>query len=71
MMQIDRCYCFDVPFGALKKIAEETGAGSISELQRHREFGFQCQLCHPYVRRMLRTGEIVFGQILVEADEPE
>jgi bacterioferritin-associated ferredoxin len=69
-MRIDRCYCFQKTFADLKVVAEKTGAATIEDLQRHAVFGRQCRLCHPYVRRMLRTGETVFGEIVQEADEP-
>lgn len=69
-MIIDRCYCFQQPFAALKQVAEETGAASVETLQARVRFGHQCKLCHPYVRRMLRTGQTAFHQILTEADEP-
>ena len=68
-MNIDRCYCFQQPFAALKIVADETGAQSVAALQAHVEFGQRCTLCHPYVRRMLRTGETVFHEIVTEADE--
>ena len=58
---IDRCFCFAQPFAGLKAVAEATGARTVGEL---------CALCHPYVRRTLRTGETVFDQIVTEADEP-
>lgn len=67
-MHIDRCYCYQVPFDRLKDVAEETGADSIEALQGHVCFGANCQLCHPYVRRMLRTGETVFDEVLKDAD---
>lgn len=63
-VEIDRCYCFQVRFARLKAVAEETGADSVEELQAHVTFGQNCQLCHPYVRRMLRTGETVFGEVI-------
>ncbi len=69
MMQdihIDRCYCFFCPFQELKEVAEATGATSIPELQQHVRFGEQCELCHPYVRRMLRTGEVVFNELVAD-----
>ncbi len=69
-MTIDRCYCFQKTFAALKALAEVTGATSVAALQDHVEFGQQCKLCHPYTRRMLRTGETVFREIIEEADEP-
>ena len=69
-MRIDRCACFQQTFAHLKKVAEAEGVTSVEELQRHVVFGLKCKLCHPYVRRMLRTGETVFGEIVREADEP-
>ena len=69
-MRIDRCYCFQKTFSALKQVAVREKAGSVAALQEHAHFGQQCKLCHPYVRRMLRTGETVFREIITEADEP-
>lgn len=71
IVRIDRCYCFQAPFAELKEVAEATGACSVEELQRHAVFGQRCELCHPYVRRMLRTGETVFREVVTEEDEPE
>ena len=62
--------CFGTPFAALADVAERTGARSVAELQEHVLFGQKCQLCHPYVRRALRTGQTVFGEVVTEADEP-
>ncbi|HMB90240.1 MAG TPA: hypothetical protein VKP65_05290 [Rhodothermales bacterium] len=69
-MNIDRCYCFQQTFAALKAVADRTDAQSVAALQEHVVFGQQCKLCHPYVRRMLRTGETVFREIVTETDEP-
>lgn len=69
-MRIDRCICFDRRFDELKEVADATSAGSIEALQEHIQFGRQCELCHPYVRRMLRTGETSFGRIVTDDDEP-
>ncbi len=69
-MRIDRCTCFNQTFAALKAVAEAQRAMTLPELQTHVTFGQKCQLCHPYVRRMLRTGEAVFSEIITEADEP-
>lgn len=70
-VRIDRCYCFGKTFAELKAVADRTGAATVAELQQHATFGQRCELCHPYVRRMLRTGETVFGQIVTVKDEPE
>lgn len=69
-MRIDRCYCFQKTFGELKQVAAAHGAETVAALQEHVVFGQQCRLCHPYVRRMLRTGETCFDRILTDADEP-
>ena len=74
-MRIDRCYCFAQRFADLQRVAERAGACSVPELQEAaaeagRPFGQKCRLCHPYVRRMLRTGETAFGRVVTEADEP-
>ena len=74
-MRIDRCYCFAVRFADLQQVAERTGACSVAELQEAAAaegaaFGLKCRLCHPYVRRLLRTGETAFGHVVTEADEP-
>ena len=69
-MHIDRCYCYEVSFASLKRVSEKTGAASVPALQKHVEFGKNCRLCHPYVRRMLRTGEVVFEEVVREEDEP-
>jgi hypothetical protein len=47
-----------------------TTSTTIEALQEHVEFGRACRLCHPYVRRALRTGEVVFRTILTDDDEP-
>lgn len=68
-MTIDRCYCFQQTFSDLKRIADATGADSVSALQEHVAFGMNCRLCHPYVRRMLRTGETTFHDIIRADDD--
>jgi bacterioferritin-associated ferredoxin len=69
-MRIDRCYCYQVPFERLKATAEATGADSVEALQAHVTFGENCQLCHPYVRRMLNTGETAFDEV-IEAEDAD
>jgi bacterioferritin-associated ferredoxin len=69
-LHIDRCLCFGRTFAELRAVAEATGARSVEALQEHAAFGQKCGLCRPYVRRMLRTGETVFPEVVTEADEP-
>lgn len=69
-MHIDRCYCYQKSFATLRDAARETGATTVEELQEAVVFGHNCELCHPYVRRMLNTGETVFTTVLTDADAP-
>jgi bacterioferritin-associated ferredoxin len=69
-MTIDRCYCYEQTFADLKAVADDTGVDSVAALQAHVTFGENCQLCHPYVRRMLATGETVFHEVLDEPEDP-
>ena len=69
-LRIDRCLCFGATFADLADVAETTGASTVAALQEHALFGQKCALCHPYVRRMLRTGETAFGEVVTDAQEP-
>ncbi len=67
-MPIDRCYCYQQTFATLKEVADETGAASVEALQEHVRFGQNCELCHPYVRRMLATGQTSFDEVIRAED---
>ena len=67
-MQIDRCVCYQKEFKELKEVADGHGCTTIEALQCHVVFGQNCKMCHPYVRRMLKTGETVFSNIIVDQD---
>lgn len=69
-LRIDRCLCFGRTFAEMRATADATGAQSVPELQEHMLFGQKCGLCHPYVRRMLRTGQTVFDHVITAEDEP-
>lgn len=71
-IQIDRCLCFNQSFAALQAQAQKHHCTTLADLQDVICFGKKCRLCHPYVRRMLQTGETVFYEILREpaADKP-
>lgn len=57
---VTRCVCFDISFAQLKKVANTNDVHDLEALQQCVEFGQKCGLCHPYVQRMLRTGETEF-----------
>jgi len=69
MLRIDRCVCVNVTFAELKETAEAEGLDAAA-LGRRYGCGLGCGLCSPYVRRMVRTGETVFREVLTERDEP-
>ena len=62
---IDRCICRNTAFTDLLPEARREG-WTLDDLMRQTGCGAQCGLCRPYLRRMLRTGETVFHEILSE-----
>lgn len=69
-MRIDRCVCHQVTFETMMQSAVARGGATFAQLQGEFRCGTGCGLCAPYVRRMLRTGQTVFTQIVTEGDEP-
>lgn len=70
-MTIDRCICHGRRFADLAPVARASGASTVGALQEAardagRDFGRGCGLCHAYVRRMLRTGETVFHEVVTD-----
>lgn len=63
-VHIDRCVCLHQPFVDLLLRARAAGYG-LEDLMAHTGCGDQCGLCRPYLRRMLRTGETVFHEIIL------
>jgi bacterioferritin-associated ferredoxin len=56
-----------MPFDRLLPLAR-AGAWDLADVMRETGCGGQCGLCLPYLRRMLRTGETVFRDLLGEDD---
>jgi len=63
-IRIDCCLCYKKSFAEILEHARQTGSQTITELQEGIDFGGKCGLCLPYVRRMLKTGETVFFQVI-------
>jgi len=63
-MNIYRCVCYDQTFEDLKVIAQRERFIKLPQLQKYCEFGNKCQLCHPYIKEMLRTGQTQFHRII-------
>jgi bacterioferritin-associated ferredoxin len=65
---VSRCICRNTPFEELLPRAK-AGGWDLEDLMRNTGCGAQCGLCRPYLRRMLRTGETAFTELL-GPDEP-
>lgn len=64
-IRVDRCTCTGRTFADL--LAEARAAGlDVEGLMRETGAGEGCGLCRPYLRRALRTGEVVFTELLHE-----
>lgn len=62
-MHVDRCVCFNVTFARLNAYVEShggSGAVTLEQLQSRFHCGRGCELCVPYIQKMLRTGETSF-----------
>ena len=63
---VTRCVCFGRRFSELKAIAQKHKIRTLEDLQKIVQFGENCQRCHPYIRKMLESGETIFEVIPVE-----
>jgi bacterioferritin-associated ferredoxin len=60
---VSRCICKATSFEDLLPIARAHD-WHLGDLMRETGCGAQCGLCRPYLRRMLRTGETEFYELL-------
>ncbi len=54
-----------MPFATLEPLAREHG-WTLDDVMQETGCGDQCGLCRPYLREMLRTGQVEFHDILWE-----
>ena len=59
-MPINRCVCHDITFREIKEIAERRSLPAIEDLREEKICSTQCKLCDPYIREMLKTGQVSF-----------
>ena len=57
---VTRCVCQRMTFDSLLRLCREYG-WNIEELVANTGCGDQCGMCHPYLERMLETGEVKSG----------
>lgn len=60
---VSGCICKATSFEVLLPLARER-AWDLFALMAETGCGAQCGLCRPYLRRMLRTGETAFTELL-------
>jgi bacterioferritin-associated ferredoxin len=65
MVRIERCVCMDMTFAELLAIARREGLDA-DGLERETGCGSRCGMCPPYIEEALRTGRVVFHEILVQ-----
>lgn len=58
---VDRCICSDILFSDVKSIGEERGYTEIKEFQDAEICAVHCELCRPYLEKMLETGQTRFS----------
>jgi bacterioferritin-associated ferredoxin len=65
---VSGCICKATSFEVL--YAQASAAGwDLEQLMRETGCGAQCGLCRPYLRRMLRTGQTAFYELLAPDDQ--
>ena len=64
---VSGCICKATSFEVLLPMARER-QWDLSALMRETGCGAQCGLCRPYLRRMLRTGQTAFHELLSADD---
>jgi bacterioferritin-associated ferredoxin len=62
-LRVDRCICRNTAFADLLPRARAHNWDLLA-LMQETGCGAQCGLCRPYLRRMLRTGETEFHELL-------
>jgi bacterioferritin-associated ferredoxin len=60
---VSGCICKACSFDSLLPLARAQG-WTLDDLMRETGCGTGCGLCRPYLRRMLRTGETAFTELL-------
>ena len=65
---ITMCVCQRMSFEHLLPLVLEK-QWDLADIMRETQCGAGCGLCRPYLRRMLASGQTVFREILLEADE--
>lgn len=55
---VDRCICFNKTFEQIKKMADDRCYVNTKQVVLGTRCGTKCGLCIPYIRDMMKTGEV-------------
>jgi len=69
-MRIDRCVCHGVPFEEVKRHCDAHPGCTFRDVTTALGCTQSCAMCEPYIRRTMRTGQVVFHQVITARDEP-
>lgn len=67
---VKMCVCHRKKFSEIFDLAQEKRLSTLNELIRDGIAGGGCGMCHPYIKKMLITGETSFvpGDLYIPAD---
>lgn len=57
---INRCICSNISFENVKEIAKSEEYATVKDLQNNSVCCLHCELCRPYIEKMLETGKTSF-----------
>ena len=68
---VKRCVCHKITFSEILTLAEEKNLNSYTQLLEEKICGMGCGMCHPYLNKMMATGETEFypGDIYIDSDK--
>ncbi len=59
---ITHCICHSISFAAILEQCRANGISALDDLVCQLDVANSCQLCHPYLRAALETGQTEFSQ---------
>lgn len=60
MIKIDCCVCYSISFEELHQISKQYELKTFEDLKNKKLCGARCQMCVPYIKKMLETGQTEF-----------
>lgn len=62
-MPVTRCICHQISFEEIKKISDNKEFDTVEKLRVEGICSTNCRLCEPYIKMMLKTGEVSFQPV--------